>query len=400
MVFITIIESLLLLYFGYVAAYTFIFAVAGLFYKIPSSKSSTGFSKFAVFIPSYREDAVILAVAEKALQQTYPKDSYTVIVIADSLQPATLQKLRQLPLKVLDVKFDVSTKVKSLIAALQQHDQDDYDYAVILDADNVMYPDFLEQLNAAHQLGHKAIQGQRLPKNKQNELSFLDGLSEAINNHVYRQGTVVLGFSSSISGSGISVDFPVFKNILLNMTAVGGFDREMELLLLQRGISIYYLKTAGVLDEKVHKEQVFDNQRRRWISSQYHYLIKYFRPGILSFFKGDFIYFNSAILRNVQLPRLVNIGLLSVLTIALFFLRKYLTFGYENWLILSGMMVISLVISIPREYYTLELLKALLKIPKIFIRMFLLLFKLKGANKKFIHTPHYNVEVNIENHPK
>jgi cellulose synthase/poly-beta-1,6-N-acetylglucosamine synthase-like glycosyltransferase len=386
-VFITIIESLLLLYFGYVVAYTFIFSVAGLFYKVPSLKTSTRLSKFAVFIPSYKEDSVIVSVAEKALQQRYPKELYSVIVIADSLQPATVQKLRQLPLRLLEVKFDVSTKVKSLIAALQHPEQ--YDYAVILDADNVMYPDFLEQLNAAHQHGHKAIQGQRLPKNNDNELSFLDGLSEAINNHIYRQGTVVLGFSSSISGSGISVDFSIFKDIMMNMTAVGGFDREMELLLLQRGISVYYLKTAGILDEKVHKELVFDNQRKRWISSQYHYLIKYFRPGIRSFFKGDFLYFNSAILRNVQLPRLVNTGFLGVLAVALFFLRKYLTFGYDNWLMLSGMMAISLIIAIPRAYYTRELLKALLKIPRIFIRMFLLLFKLKGANKKFIHTPHY-----------
>jgi hypothetical protein len=34
------------------------------------------------------------------------------------------------------------------------------------------------------------------------------------------------------------------------------------------------------------------------------------------------------------------------------------------------------------------MLKALLDLPGIFVRMFMLLFKLKNANKKFIHTPH------------
>ncbi|HYG18961.1 MAG TPA: glycosyltransferase family 2 protein [Ohtaekwangia sp.] len=397
MVFITIIESLLLLYFGYVVAYTFVFSVAGLFYRSPS-KSSVKYSRFAVFIPSYKEDSVILSVAEKALLQAYPKDRYTVIVIADSLQPATLEKLRKLPIEVVEVKFETSTKVKSLVEALRP--RDNFDYAVILDADNVMLPDFLERTNAIHQMGYEAIQGQRLPKNKDNELSYLDGLSEAINNHVYRQGTVALGLSSSISGSAISVNFPIFKSILMGMTSVGGFDREMELLLLKRGIKVFYLKTAGVFDEKVQKDQVFDNQRRRWISSQYHYLIKYFKPGMIALLKGDFTFFNSAVLRNIQLPRLVNIGLLGVLTVALFFLRQYLAFGYEIWLMFSGLMVIAIAVSIPREYYTLDLLKALFKIPGIFLRMFLLLFKLKGANKKFIHTPHYNIEVNIENHNK
>jgi cellulose synthase/poly-beta-1,6-N-acetylglucosamine synthase-like glycosyltransferase len=397
-IFITIIESLLLLYFGYVVAYTFVFSVAGLFYKVHSKNASSKQLKFAVFIPSYKEDSVILSVAEKALQQDYPSDLYKVIVIADSLQPETVQKLRSFPIEVEEVKFEVSTKVKSLIEALKN--REGYDYAVILDADNVMYPDFLTRLNACHQSGHEAVQGQRLPKNKQNELSFLDGLSEAINNHVYRQGTVALGMSCSISGSGISVNFNIFKNILMGMTSVGGFDREMELLLLQRGIKVYYLKTAGVLDEKVQKDQVFSNQRKRWISSQYHYLAKYFNSGMKAFFKGDFTYFNSAVLRNIQLPRLVNIGMLGVLTVSLFFLRSYLTFGYEIWLALSGLMAVAIAVSIPGEYYTLDLVKALFKIPGLFIRMFLLLFKLKGANKKFIHTPHYNVEVNIENRNK
>lgn len=398
MIFLTIIESLLVLYFGYVVAYTFVFSLAGLFYKVPSTSSTSKLSRFAVFIPSYKDDSVIVSVAEKALRQDYPKELYRVIVIADSLLPETLQKLRQLPIEVEEVKFETSTKVKSLIEALKK--RDGYDYAVILDADNVMYPDFLTQLNESHNRGHLAVQGQRLPKNTQNELSFLDGLSEAINNHVYRQGTVALGLSCSISGSGISIHYPTFKNIILGMTSVGGFDREMELLLLQRGIKVYYLKSAGVLDEKVQKDQVFSNQRKRWISSQYHYLAKYFNSGMKAFFKGNFTYFNSAVLRNIQLPRLVNIGLLGVLTVGLFFLRTYLTFGYEIWLTFSGLMVIAIAVSIPREYYTMDLVKALFKIPGLFLRMFLLLFKLKGANKKFIHTPHYNVEVNIENRNK
>lgn len=398
MVFITIIESLLLLYFGYVVAYTFIFSVAGLFYKNPPLLNTGKFLRFAVFIPSYKDDSVIVGVAEKALQQNYAKEFYRVVVIADGLLPETIAKLKQLPIDVVQVKFDVSTKVKSLIEALKP--RDDFDYAVILDADNVMYADFLEKLNAAHQLGYEAIQGQRLPKNSQNELSFLDGLSEAINNHIYRQGTVALGLSCSISGSAISVNYKTFKSIMLGMTSVGGFDREMELLLLQRNIKVQYLKSAGVLDEKVQKDQVFDNQRKRWISSQYHYLAKYFKSGMTALFKGNFTFFNSAVLRNIQLPRLVNIGLLGVFTVALFFVRHYLYFGYEIWLMYAGLMFIGIAFSIPKEYYTADLLKALFKIPGIFFRMFLLLFKLKGANKKFIHTPHYNVEVNIENNNK
>ena len=264
----------------------------------------------------------------------------------------------------------------------------DYDYAVILDADNIMHPDFLDEINATHQAGFKAIQGQRIPKNTDNTLSFLDGLSEAINNHIYRQGTVALGLSASINGSGVSFEYKKFKELLSGMDSIGGFDRELELLLLNSGVKVFYNKEAKVLDEKVHKTTVFENQRKRWISSQYHYLVKYFWKGVTALFRGNFTFFNSAVLRNIQLPRLINLGLLGLFPVALFFIKSHLYFYYGIWPTFLVLMVLSMLMAIPQEYFTKELLKAVLKIPGLFFRMFLLLFKLKGANKKFIHTPH------------
>jgi cellulose synthase/poly-beta-1,6-N-acetylglucosamine synthase-like glycosyltransferase len=381
-----IVEALVLLYFVYVVSYTFVFSFAGLFYRNPTSVN-IGNKKFAVFIPAYKEDSVIVGVAQRALKQTYPSAFYDVIIIADSLQPATLENLRALPIRVVEVKFESSTKVKSLNEALRQV-PNDYDFAVILDADNVMAEDFLARINGAHQAGLRAIQGQRIPKNTNSTLSFLDGLSEAINNHIYRQGTTALGLSASINGSGVSFEFSTFKRLLSGMNSIGGFDRELELLLLENDIKVIYYKDAKVMDEKVEKTAVFENQRKRWISSQYHYLAKYFNSGLSALLRGNFTYFNSSVLRNIQLPRLINLGLLGLLPIALFFLREFLFFGYVIWPCLLLVMVIAMFMAIPGEYYSKELIKAIFKLPGLFIRMFLLLFKLKGANKKFIHTPH------------
>lgn len=172
------------------------------------------------------------------------------------------------------------------------------------------------------------------------------------------------------------------------MTSVGGFDRELELLLLERGVPVVYLKDAVVFDEKVQKTAVFANQRTRWISSQYHYLGKYFRKGMIALFRGQISFFNSSVLRNIQLPRLLNLGLSGVLTVALFFVRDYLFLGYAAWFALFAVLVFSIAIAIPREAYKKDLWKAVLLLPVLFLRMLLLMFRLKGANKKFIHTPH------------
>jgi hypothetical protein len=104
--------------------------------------------------------------------------------------------------------------------------------------------------------------------------------------------------------------------------------------------------------------------------------------------KGDFTFFNSAVLRNVQLPRLINIGLLTLLTGGLFLVRDHLFFPYFIWLILFSLQTLAILLAIPRELFTLKLVAAVVDLPFIFFRMLLLLFKLKGANKKFIHTPH------------
>jgi len=384
-----ILELVVLVYFIYVVLYTATFSVAGYFYKAPKITTPAYHSRFCVLIPSYKEDAVVLDSAERALKQEYPADAFEVVVIADSLQPQTLAKLREMSLRVIPVSFTNSTKVKSLNMALAELPQHVYDYAVILDSDNVMEPAFLQKMNAyLASYPSKAVQGQRKPKNQNNNLAFLDGVSEAINNHIYRQGTVALGMSSSISGSGVVFQYDLLRRKLSTMNSIGGFDRELELQLLLEGISVRYYKEAAIYDEKVSKAQSFQNQRKRWISSQYVYLRKYFKSGMAALFKGNFTFFNSAVLRNIQLPRLINLGLLAILTAALFFVQRYLAFGYAIWVIMLALNVISIFIAIPREFYSRQMLNAMLSLPGLFINMFLLLFKLKNANKKFIHTPH------------
>ncbi|MBX2898333.1 MAG: glycosyltransferase family 2 protein [Cyclobacteriaceae bacterium] len=379
-----LIEFLLLAYFFYVVGYTFLFSLAGLWYRHPQQELLQH-KKFCILIPCYKEDGVILEVANKSLNQTY--SNYRVVVIADSLQPATLLALRKLPIEIIEVTFETSTKVKALNAALNKI-ENNFDCAVILDADNVMAPDFLDKINCHFNKETLAIQGQRKPKNTTNSLSLLDGVSEAINNHIYRQGTVALGLSSAISGSGVAFNFNLLKNTLATMSSVGGFDRELELLIIQQGSKVNYLKSAIVYDEKVSKAGVFQNQRKRWISSQYFYLRKYFYAGCKALLKGEITFFNSAVLRNIQLPRLLNIGILTALTISLYFFRETLALGYSIWLLLFVLNTFAILIAIPKEFYTFQLLRSVLKLPFLFIKMFLLLFKLKNANKKFIHTPH------------
>jgi len=374
---------------GYLALASFYMLLFAIGAKINASKAFiklptplTIESSMAVFIPAYKEDAVILDVAKKALTQTYT--NYTVIVIADSFLPETLVLLKELPIKVVEVHFEQSTKVKALNHAMSQL-KIDYDVAVILDADNVMEKDFLAKINEAYHQGFNVIQGRRIAKNTDTSYALLDALSEAINNNIYNLGQINLGFSARLVGSGMAFKYSLFQTLMADSVAIGGFDKELELKLLEQGKPIHYVHNAIVWDEKVSKVAVFAKQRRRWLAAQYHYLKEYGGRAIKDLLtKGNFDFFNKvyqmALPPRLLLPVFLGIG--SIVT----YLAGSSTFNI--WFFGFFANVLANFISIPREMFTLQLLKALLKLPVAIFFMLLSLFKLKGANKKFYHTPH------------
>lgn len=384
-----IVNLLILLVFATAAAsvvYSFVFAIAGHFYKNKKYNNHEQFRKIAVFMPSYKEDAVILQTARQALFQQYPSNRYDVYVIADSLQPETISELKKLPLKVVEVSFDISTKSKSLNKAFDSITSS-YDIAVILDADNVMKHDFLEKVNAAFISGCYAIQGHRAAKNKNTSFAILDAISEEANNHMMRKGQVALGFSSAVIGSGMAFSFLYLKQVMKEIEAVGGFDKELELRLINDNHKITYLEDAIVLDEKVQKSEVFANQRTRWISAQIVYLKKYWLKGTYKLLTGRFDYANK-VMHYALVPKVLLIGFLFLMTALSAITPDIFIVGFTEWCTIMVMYYMAFIISIPKEFYNINTFNALLSLPKTFFVMLRAMFKLKGANKKFIHTPH------------
>ena len=151
------IELFFLVVIGVQVLFVFIYSVASLFPYRPLSKmrEDVPFSKIKVFIPGYKEDRIIVDTAIKALDQSYPKELYEVVILADSFSDKTLHALDELEVTVLVVQFENSTKAKSLNKGLEYASASTPDLAVILDSDNIMEHDFLEKMNIAFQSGHK-----------------------------------------------------------------------------------------------------------------------------------------------------------------------------------------------------------------------------------------------------
>jgi cellulose synthase/poly-beta-1,6-N-acetylglucosamine synthase-like glycosyltransferase len=220
-------------------------------------------------------------------------------------------------------------------------------------------------------------------------MAFLDAISEEINNHLFRKGHYVLGFSSALIGSAMAFDFDFFKRMISGIDSVGE-DKELELAIMKEKIKITYVEDALVYDEKVQSMEVFGNQRKRWLSSQLAIFRKYFLTSFIELFKnGNIDYFNKAF-QSILVPRVLLLGFLSVLAALSFFLPLYPVYYY--WGSLFFLYILTLMIAVPFRFYDQRMLKAVLHVPSVFLKMFLLLFKLKGAGKKFEHTPHSVIE--------
>lgn len=363
--------------------YLLVFATASLKKRKNHYPETDDRLKFVILFPAYKEDKVIVSSVKSFLTQDYPKSCYDIVIISDQLQDETNDQLFQLPVELLIANYEDRTKAKALNFAMDNLNKDDYDVVVVIDADNTVNSNFLNEINKAFLFGIKAVQTHRVAKDVKTDMEILDAASEEINNSFFRSGHVKLGLSSALSGSGMAFEHKWFKKYIKNVSSVGE-DKELELELLKQGIYIDYLEDVYIYDQKVQTQDVFYNQRRRWIATQYDNFSRSIKHMPEALRTGNIDLCNK-IIQWVMLPRLILLGFIMLFAILFLFIDMFLAI---KWWILLLFMSLALAIAIPDEMVNERLIKVLKNLPKLFVLMVVNLFRMKGAKKKFIHTEH------------
>lgn len=386
MIFFQLLNSLLLAYLAWGAIYQFAFSVAGVFYKNKYVPSANLLRKIAVFIPAYKEDGIIKETAKAALKQHYPSHLFEIIVIADTLKKETVNELQNFPIQVVEVAFEKSTKAKALNKTLDILRGSDFDIAVVLDADNIMQSNFLSRVNNRFEAGCKALQGRRAAKNEQTGFALLDAASEDVNNHILCKGHQSLGLSARLAGSGMAFDYTLFQSIMADVTAVGGFDKELELRFTQKGIKVEYDEEAIIYDEKVSQSNQFSRQRSRWLAAQYRYAKQFLLRGVFDFIiKGNVDFLNKTLQMTLP-PRLLIPIVLFFGACINFLFSSDVVMLWLGALVFSGL---SFILAMPQYCFQIKNLKMWINIPRAFGATLIALTRLREANRVFIHTPHH-----------
>lgn len=349
--------------------------------EYPDSKN---LHRFVIFFPAYKEDAVIESAISGFLKQNYSVNLFDVVVISDQMREETLDSLKKYPVIIEKVQIEKSTKAKALRFALSKL-ENTYDIAVILDADNLVETDFLKHINNAYASGQLAIQTHRTAKEPQTNVAILDAASEEINNRIFRQGHVRAGFSSALIGSGMAFDFNLFREMMMEIDEEHvGEDKQMEITLLRKHIFIDYLEDVYTYDEKISKPSNFFNQRRRWLSTQISNLSISFKDFPLALKNKNWDYCDK-LLQWTMPSRVVLTGIVSLLAIGI---SCWNLFAGIKWICLAGILLGTLIQSVPGHLINRKFYKAVFMIPLLFSMMIINHFRLAGADKKFIHTSH------------
>jgi cellulose synthase/poly-beta-1,6-N-acetylglucosamine synthase-like glycosyltransferase len=316
--------------------YLGIFSVASLFSRETVQDKAKNQNRFAIIIPSHKQDKVIEQAVVSILSQDYPQRLFDVVVVSDHQSEITNMRLAQYPITLLTPDFAESTKAKSLqYAILKLPEFKIYDIALVLDADNIVEQDFLTKVNDAFETAAtKAIQMHRISRNRDTAAARMGSIFEEINNNIFRKGHINLGISAALAGSGTAYDFTWFKtNVMKAKTA--GEDKELEALLLKQGYFIDYFDNILLYGEKKRTTSKMNEQHGRWTLQQFQNLLKNIRylPG--AFIRKQYDWADKLI-QWMLMPRTSMIGIMMFMSVLLPFI--YLTLAVKWWIVSSAVL--------------------------------------------------------------
>jgi cellulose synthase/poly-beta-1,6-N-acetylglucosamine synthase-like glycosyltransferase len=243
-------------------------------------------STFAIFIPAHNEEKVIGPLVDSCRRMDYPKELFDTYVIADNCSDGTPMVARNRGALVLERS---NTELKGKGHALEYGFAEgfkirNYDAAVIIDADNLVRPDFLKVMNTELLSGKKILQGRMDVKNPNDTwVTAIYAMSVWVSNRFFYYAKHNLGFSAALGGTGMCISSDVLKEIGWGATSLVE-DWEFTVKALINGIKTDWVHDAVVYDEKPLAFSQTWWQRLRWVRGQFtvafSYLPKLLKRGI------------------------------------------------------------------------------------------------------------------------
>lgn len=271
--------GLLTLMVGYLVILTIAACWAPKHTPLPAGEAT---HRFVLLVPAHNEEQLLPALLANISQLAYPRQLYTLVVVADNCTDQTAALARAAGALVYErfdrVQIGKGYALQWLLAQLHA-DNIKFDAAVILDADSVVSPNFLQVMAAHLAKGARAVQAHYAVLNPHRTwVMSLRAAALALIHYVRPLGRTVLGGSVGLKGNGM-----VFHRTLLaehQWSASVTEDIEYHMSLVLAGERVYFAADATVWAEMPGTLQGSHTQNVRWEQGRFQ-LARQYVPDLL-----------------------------------------------------------------------------------------------------------------------
>lgn len=356
------------------------------FFKLDPDKKEVD---YAVIVTAYQFTDNLETVVKSIKKLNY--SNYIIYIVADNCDISNLD-FRDDKVVLLRPENVIASNTGSHQYAID-HFIRDHERLTIIDSDNLVHPEYLQELNTFFSNGYLAVQGLRSAKNLDTTYSRLDAARD-IYYHFY-DGKILyqLGSSATLSGSGMAFNTNLYRDFLnQNQVQGAGFDKLLQYFIVKRNLRIAFAEKAIVFDEKTSKSEQLVKQRARWINTWF----KYFRLGFSLLATGvQNLSLNQTLFGLILLRPPLFIFLILSLTCLLINIIAGNILGLAIWCCAFGLFIIGFALSLIYSNADKKIYLSLIGIPKFVFLQLISLIKSKNANKHSVSTQHYHTK-NIE----
>lgn len=273
-------------------AYQVVFIVISLIKKPRKYDETDKKFRYAFLISARNEEEVIDQLCDCITAQDYPNELIDIYVVADNCTDNTKGVAREHGAIVYErFNKELIGKGYALSELLNYINEtvgfDAYDGYFVVDADNILEPDYVSEMNKCCAAGERLVIGYRNSKNfGDNWISAGYSLWFLRESRQLNGVRSVLGTSSEIKGTGFLIHKDIIKRQggWIHHLLIEDVQFTVENVLL--GEKVAYCDTAILYDEQPTEFMTSWWQRKRWCRGYLQILRRYSLKLIGAFFKG------------------------------------------------------------------------------------------------------------------
>jgi cellulose synthase/poly-beta-1,6-N-acetylglucosamine synthase-like glycosyltransferase len=250
--------------------YIFLAVASMVLSKRKSHPSENPIVDFAIVLPAHDEEDGIASVLDACTALDYPKELFTIYVVADNCTDKTASIAKGIGVCVLE-RTDASQRGKgyALSWAFPKVLKAGHDAVVILDADSYLDDMALRHFDHLIRKGHKVLQASDIPSNPDvSPTTYAVAVGFALENDYFYAPKSKLGLSVLLRGTGMALHKEILERHPWGAHSITE-DAEYSINLINAGIEVIFVSEVSVKSAFPVDVNQLKVQRTRWAGGNF-----------------------------------------------------------------------------------------------------------------------------------